>query len=101
LPPVVSVSTIPRDADRVAILVNPKAGATDAGPRAQRLAELLRNQGFTVEVFTDLAAAAAQANQWHADACLRALVGVGGDGTAAELVNRTREGVPEIGRAHV
>ena len=94
MPPVVSVSTIPRDADRVAILVNPKAGATAAHPRADRLAELLRKQGFQTELFTEPAAAASQANLWHAEGCLRALVGVGGDGTAADLVNRTSEGVP-------
>ena len=34
------------------------------------------------------------ANDWHAQGRLRALVGVGGDGTAAELVNRTAAGVP-------
>lgn len=94
MPPVVSVSTIPRDADRVAILVNPKAGATAAHPRAERLADLLRKRGFNVELFTEPAAAAAQANGWHAEGRLRALVGVGGDGTAANLVNRTSEGVP-------
>jgi diacylglycerol kinase (ATP) len=94
LPPVVSVSTIPRDANRVAILVNPKAGATASRPRADRLTELLRKQGFQTEVFTQPAEAAAQANRWHAEGSLRALVGVGGDGTAAELVNRTNEGVP-------
>jgi diacylglycerol kinase (ATP) len=45
-------------------------------------------------VFTDLAAATCQANQWHAEGRLRALLGVGGDGTAAELINRIDEGVP-------
>jgi diacylglycerol kinase (ATP) len=94
LPPVVSISRIPREADRVAILVNPKAGATAAQPRAERLAELLRKQGFQAELFTDRDAATTQANQWHAAGCLRALVGVGGDGTAADLVDRTNDGVP-------
>lgn len=94
MPPVVSTSTISRDADRVAILVNPKAGPTAAQPRADRLTDLLKKQGFKVEVFTDLAAGTSQANRWHAEGCLRTLVGVGGDGTAAELVNRTDEGVP-------
>ena len=94
MPPVVSISTLSCDADRVAILINPKAGPIAAQPGADRLAELLRKQGFKVEVFTDLAAAASQANRWHAEGCLRTLVGVGGDGTALELVNRTDEGVP-------
>jgi diacylglycerol kinase family enzyme len=94
VPPFASTLTLPRDADRVAILVNPKAGPIAAQPGADRLAQLLQKQGYKVEVFTDLAAAASQANRWHADGSLRTLVGVGGDGTAAELVNRTDEGLP-------
>jgi diacylglycerol kinase (ATP) len=94
LPAVVSTAAISRDADRVAILVNPKAGPKAARPWADGLAERLREQGFQTELFTDLAAATDQANQWHAEGRLRALVGAGGDGTAAELVNRTVEGVP-------
>ncbi len=94
LPPVASTATIPRDANRVAILLNPQAGPRAAEPRAQRLAELLEKQGYQTELFTDLAAAAAQANRWHAEGRLRVLVGVGGDGTAGELINRADEGVP-------
>ena len=94
LPTVVSISTISRHADRVAILVNPKAGPTAAGPWADLLAQRLRQQGLQTELFTDLAEAAAQANGWHAEGRLRTLVAAGGDGTAAELVNRTAEGVP-------
>jgi diacylglycerol kinase (ATP) len=94
LPAVISTAVMPPSADRVAILVNPKAGRADALPSAERLAEQLRKRGFKPELFTDLAAAASQANQWQAEGCLRALVAVGGDGTAAELVNRTVEGVP-------
>lgn len=92
--PVVSTSVLSPDADRVAILVNPKAGPIAAQPGADRLAGLLKEHGYKVEVFTDLAAATSQANLWHAEGSLRTLVGVGGDGTAAELVNRTVEGLP-------
>ena len=46
LPAVVSTAVIPRDADRVAILINPKAGRKAAHPRADRLAELLRRAGL-------------------------------------------------------
>ncbi len=94
MPAVISTVTLPRDVDRVVILVNPKSGATAAGPWADALAEHLGKRGFQTEVFTDLAEAASQANQWHAEGSLRTLVGAGGDGTAAELVNRTAEGVP-------
>ena len=66
MPPVASTLVIPRHADHVAVLINPKAGSNAAQPRADRLVELLQKQGFKTELFTDLAAAAAQANQWHA-----------------------------------
>jgi diacylglycerol kinase family enzyme len=61
---------------------------------ADRLLKLLPGRGFVAKGFTELAAATAWANQCHADGRLRALVGMGGDGTAAELINRTAEGVP-------
>jgi diacylglycerol kinase (ATP) len=94
MPAAVSTTRIAREADRVAILINPKAGPSAAQPRAQRLAESLNGEGFRPELFTDLAAAASTANRWHAEGRLRALVAAGGDGTAAELVNRTDPGVP-------
>ncbi len=94
MPPVVSTAAIARHADRVAILLNPKAGPKAARPRAKRLAELLDRRNFKVELFTDPAEAAAWANRRHADRTLRALVGVGGDGTAAELINLADDGVP-------
>jgi diacylglycerol kinase family enzyme len=81
-------------ADRVLISVNPIAGAGSPHARVDVLVRLLQQEGFASEVFTDLGEAAGQANQWHAEGRLRALVGVGGDGTAAELVNRTVPGVP-------
>ena len=94
VPPVVSVSAIPREAGRVAILVNPKAGPSDSRRRVDRLEKLLQKRGFKTEIFTDLAEATSQANRWHAEGSLRTLVGVGGDGTAAELANRIDEGIP-------
>lgn len=94
LPAVVSTAALPRHADRVAILFNPKAGPNDSRERVERLADLLEKRGFTVAMLTDLAEAASQANRWHADGVLRAWVGVGGDGTAAELINRADDGVP-------
>jgi len=81
-------------ADRVVISVNPIAGARSVQARVDRLVELLEQDGFQVEALTDLGAVADRANAYHAEGCLRALVGVGGDGTAAELVNRAEPGVP-------
>ena len=90
----VSLSQLPPDLDRVLVLANPKAGSRPGMHRAERLVELLRQRGVQSDLLTDLAEATRLANQWHCDGCLRALVGVGGDGTAAELVNRTMPGVP-------
>jgi len=86
--------TLPPAADRVLISVNPKAGKASAGDRVEQLTRLLTRHGLQVDVLTDLAEVAAGANRWHTEGRLRALVGVGGDGTAAELVNRTDPGVP-------
>ncbi len=86
--------TMPPEADRVIISINPKAGAGPSARRADQLAELLQGRGFTSDVLTNLDEVAGRANRWHSEGLLRALVGVGGDGTAAELVNRTEPGVP-------
>ena len=82
----------PPEARRVLILHNAKAGARDTHNDVKRLAELLRRQRFEVEIFTDLDLVAQRAGALVDDGLLRALVGVGGDGTAAELVNRTKDG---------
>ena len=79
---------------RVVISVNPKAGAASSQQRVERLVSLLTAGGCGVEVCTALDDAAGRAEAWHQQGQLRALVGVGGDGTAAELVNRTRPGLP-------
>ena len=89
-----TASRLPPEADQVLISVNPKAGRGSASQRVDRLVELLGQHGFHVEISTDLAKVSARADQLHAQGQLRALVGVGGDGTAAELVNRTAPGVP-------
>jgi diacylglycerol kinase (ATP) len=81
-------------ARRVLILMNPKAGARDSRLRVERLADLLRTRDLSPEIFTDLQAVTENAVELHRAGELRALVGVGGDGTAAELVNRTPEGLP-------
>ncbi len=80
--------------EKIVISVNPIAGARSAQPRIERLVDLLGRQGFRLEVLSNLDQVAELANRWHAEGCLRALIGVGGDGTAAELVNRTAVGLP-------
>ncbi len=82
------------DSRHVVIAVNPKAGAIAADSRVARLVELLERQGLEVAVLSDLDAVAARSNCLYGEGRLRTLIGVGGDGTAAELVNRTVAGVP-------
>ena len=82
------------EADQVLVAVNPKAGRRPVDQQVERFLTLLRASPCQATVLTDLDQIAAKANQWHAEGRLRALVGVGGDGTAAELVNRTQTGVP-------
>ncbi len=87
--------TVPSpQADQVLVLVNPKAGRRAAGAEVERFRSILAAQRLTTTMVTDLVEVAERANHWHAEGRLRALVGVGGDGTAAELVNRTVPGVP-------
>jgi diacylglycerol kinase (ATP) len=78
----------------VVVSVNPKAGAGSSDGRVNRLTELLQQRELEVSVLTNLEGAAAEANQLFAKGRLRALIAVGGDGTAADLVNRTEPGVP-------
>jgi diacylglycerol kinase (ATP) len=78
----------------VVVLRNPKAGARSSQDRVERLAGSLRREGLTPEVHTDLSAAVGRTEELHQAGKLRVLVGVGGDGTAAELVNRTSPGTP-------
>ena len=76
------------------ISVNPKAGRRSSRILVDRLVEALRRRDFEVETYDNLAAVATRANELFSARRLQALIGVGGDGTAAELVNRTLPGVP-------
>ena len=63
--------------------------------KVERLARwLVGRAGYDVQVCSDLDATCQQANRWHSDGQLRALVAVGGDGTISDVVNRTEPGVP-------
>ncbi len=80
--------------DHVVISRNPMSGRKDTQPRAEMLCKRLRELGLNAEITTDLDHAEKTAKSLHADGRLRALVGIGGDGTAAELLNRTEPGTP-------
>ena len=78
----------------VVISLNPIAGSRCSLARVDRLVELLKTHALEPEVLTDLDVVAQKTNELHQTGDLRALVAVGGDGTAQELVNRTQPGVP-------
>jgi diacylglycerol kinase family enzyme len=80
--------------NNVIISINPKAGRTSPMQKAEELCFRLREKGFTVDLLTDLDEVVEKANVRFATGDLRVLAGVGGDGTAATLVNRTAPGTP-------
>ena len=82
------------DRDRVLIAVNAVAGATSSREVVEQLETLLAYRGWHFELQTDLAEVSRLANAWQEAGRLRAVIGVGGDGTAAALLNATGPGVP-------
>ena len=85
---------LPDSARRILISSNPLAGARSRQHVVARLAAKLDAEGFQTETVTDLGELAAAATELHERGLLRALVAAGGDGTVAELVNRTPPDVP-------
>lgn len=81
-------------ARRVVVCVNPKAGPRGSGARGGQLVAALEARGLDAELLSDLEDACRTARRYHGQASLRALVAVGGDGTAAAVANRTPEGLP-------
>ena len=80
--------------DHVVLAVNPKAGARCTRHLIEELADRLHARKYVAEILTDLDEISARTHELLAAGRLRTLVGAGGDGTAHELVNRTRPGVP-------
>ena len=76
------------------VLHNPRAGRRSSQRRLERFLRAIEAYGYRVEVSTDLAQATEAANRRHERGDLRCLVGLGGDGTALELINRSSPGVP-------
>ena len=87
-------SPLPPNTDQVLVSVNPIAGRRSMDREVGRFCELVRPSGLDAVVLTDLQEVCARAASLHQQRRLRALIGVGGDGTAAELANRTPPGVP-------
>ena len=80
--------------ERVIIAANPRAGGGSPTSIVGRLADALRSKDLRVDVLTDLASVTRAADEAHRAGSLRTLVAAGGDGTVAELVNRTEPGLP-------
>lgn len=81
-------------ARRVIVLFNPHAGRAKARALPDELVSRLAEAGVAAEAVPDLADACGEANRLHRAGALRAIVAAGGDGTIAEVVNRTEPGVP-------
>jgi diacylglycerol kinase (ATP) len=82
------------DRNVVLISANPKAGSRFRERHLQELIIWLRDHGLHVELSSDLNHTEARAEQLHRAGRLRALVAAGGDGTLAELANRTEPSTP-------
>ena len=78
----------------VLLAANPRAGSGRRRGRLEQLARALQAEGLVVESAGELDRIGALADEWHAAGRLKAVVAAGGDGTVAEVVNRTAPGVP-------
>jgi len=80
----------------VLIITNPIAGRTRRRAVIEDLAARLIAERLTVDVFDELGPAVDAIESHHRKETLRVVVSAGGDGTIAELVNRTSPGVPFV-----
>ena len=76
-----------KQAKKVIISLNPKAGSGPSGQLAAELRNILNSRGFEAEVETDLPSIVSKAKLAVAENNLRCVVGVGGDGTQEEIQN--------------
>lgn len=80
--------------NEVLIVANPRAGAGPGHLKIERLATALRAHGLRPRVEYDLQAVDGIAAELSAAGRLRVVVAAGGDGTVAEVLNRTAPGIP-------
>lgn len=81
-------------AQHIIIAANPKSGASSGLTRANELKEALIQDGWQVELTTDLEQMQRLVNQRHESGELRCVVSAGGDGTAAAILNRIPIEIP-------
>jgi diacylglycerol kinase (ATP) len=84
----------PHSARRILIAANPKAGARSGRPLVEGVAELLRQQGFSVEIVYDVGELISLVQTARENEDLYAVLAAGGDGTAALVVNVLPPGAP-------
>ena len=85
---------LPDEANEVLILTNPKAGAGPAHGRLERLVAGLSRWRLKGRSVSDRSEITQMADELNRAGRLRAVVSAGGDGTAAETLNRTSPGIP-------
>ncbi len=83
-----------RPLDRVLIVGNPTAGARHRADELRALQRSISAQGLIAEIVTDLEAIGPLAEALEATGRLRVVIAAGGDGTVAEVVNRTSPTTP-------
>lgn len=76
------------------MVANPTAGSRSREQALSDLVVSIKERGLTPELVTDLEALGPLTARYHAAGQLRAVVAAGGDGTVAEIVNRTEADVP-------
>jgi diacylglycerol kinase family enzyme len=88
------IDVLPADARRVLIGVNRSAGAGVRQDAADHLTRELAARRIEATVVDSLPEVARQSAEMLHSGELRSVVAIGGDGTAAEIVNRTPVGTP-------
>lgn len=81
-------------ARHIVISANPKSGAKSGLEKAQRLKELLDNEGWQVDLTTDLDQMQRIVEGSDSRGELRTVISAGGDGTATAILNRIPSRVP-------
>ncbi len=89
-----TIRFLPDSAQRVLIVTNPHAGSRHRAALIDRLVAVLKTDGFVTDVVTELSDLPDQAAPSAAGLPVRAVVAAGGDGTVAEVVNRTTPDTP-------
>jgi diacylglycerol kinase family enzyme len=82
------------NADVVLISINPTAGTRSGREQVECLQSLLSDDGYQVQVTTDLVELQQTSKTAMAEGRLRVVVAAGGDGTIARILNETDPGVP-------